>query len=68
VPWGYIVDYDRHNATYKRLLRYEPHATLVLHRVFERFAAVTCPSVMELARRWEREGRTGPFLGPGVGS
>jgi hypothetical protein len=66
VPWGYIVDYDRHNVTYKRLIRYEPHATLVLHHVFERFAAMTRPSVMELTRLWEREGRTWPFFGPEV--
>jgi len=66
VPWGYVVDYDRHSATYKRFLRYEPHATLVVHHVFERFAAMVRPSVMELTRVWEREGRAWPFFGPEV--
>jgi hypothetical protein len=66
VPWGYIVDYDKHSATYKHFVPYEPHAVLVVEQVFKRFAGMVSPSVMELARMWERERRVWPFFGPEV--
>jgi len=66
VQWGYIVDYDPHSPTYKYFVRYEPHAVLVVEHVFRRFSRMPRPSVMELARTWEREGRVWPYFGPEV--
>ncbi len=45
------------NRLLLRPVRYEPHAVLVVEHVFRRFSRMPRPSVMELARTWEREGR-----------
>lgn len=66
MPWGYIVDYDKHSPTFRHFLRYEPHATLVIEQVFRRFAAMITPSVMQLAQQWQRDGLVLPFFGPEV--
>jgi len=66
VPWGYIVDYDQDSATFKRLVPYEPHAVLVVEKVFRRFASLIQPTVTELARSWQREGLVWPFFGADV--
>ncbi len=62
VPWGYRVDYDRHSPIYMHFVRHEPHATLVIDDIFARFARLLTPSVVELARQWEREGLLFPFF------
>jgi hypothetical protein len=66
VPWGYRVNYDRRSDTYRRLVRYDPHAVLATEHIFARFAGMLHPSVVELARQWEREGLVFPFFGPEV--
>ena len=66
VPWGYVVDYDQNSATYRRLVPYEPHAVLVVERVFRRFASMVQPTVTELARSWQREGLVWPFFGADI--
>jgi len=38
-PWGVIVDYNEHSPTYKRFIKYEPHAKVVLE-ILERFYAL----------------------------
>jgi hypothetical protein len=62
VAWGYRVDYERPSPTFMHFVRYEPHATLVASDLFARFAGLLHPSVVELARQWEREGLLFPFF------
>jgi len=66
VPMGYVVDYDPRSPTFKRFVLYEPHALLVVERVFQYFARLPNPSVMAVARHWECEGLAWPFYGPEV--
>ena len=66
VPWGYVVDYDRRSATYKRLVRYLPHAALVQEELFRYFASMSQPSVTGVVRHWEASGLLFPFYGDEV--
>jgi len=66
IPWGYLVDYDAYSPTFKRFVRYEPHARLVVDHIFRTFAALPTPSTIEVARHWGREGLVWPFFGLGV--
>jgi hypothetical protein len=49
---SYIVDYNPLSPTYKHFIPYRPHADLVLHEIFERFAKLPYPSVPALVRAW----------------
>jgi len=66
VAWGYVVDYDERSATYKRLVPYPPHVPLVVDEIFRHFAGLPRPTLLELARHWERAGLLFPFYGPEV--
>ena len=66
VPWGYVVDYDEHSPTYRRLVPYVQHSVLVVEKVFQRFAGMIQPTVTELARSWLRDGLVWPFFGEDV--
>src|SRR5262249_15286952 len=66
VPPGYVVGYDVRSATYKHFIAYPPHARLLVDEVFQYFAQLSHPSVMEVARHWEREGLAWPFYGQDV--
>lgn len=66
VAWGYLVDYDRHSSTFMHLVRYEPHAALVVDHLFRRFAALAHPSPTAIARQWDEDGLVFPFFGPDV--
>lgn len=66
VPYGFIVDYNERSSTYKHLQLYEPHVPLVVDHVFKYFANLPTPSMMEVARYWDREGLVWPFYGPEI--
>src|SRR5258708_2657281 len=66
VPWGYLVNYDQQSPTFKHYMRYAPHATLITNHVFQPFAGLLRPSVVEVSRLWERTGLVWPFFGPEV--
>jgi hypothetical protein len=62
--WGYVVDVDSTLPSYKHLIPYRPHATLVDEQVFTRFMHMTYPSVSRLAAEWEKEGLVWPAFDP----
>ncbi len=66
VTWGYVVDYDQRSAGYKHLMPYPPHVPLVVDDIFHYFASLPRPTLLGLARHWEREGLLFPFYGPDV--
>jgi hypothetical protein len=66
VPWGYVVNYDSQSPLYKHFAPYDPHAKLVTNHVFQIFAAMPFPSVVEVARHWGSLGLVWPFFGPEV--
>lgn len=66
VSWGYVVDYDRRSATYKRLISYPSHASLVQEELFRFFAAMSEPSVTGVVRHWEKYGLLFPFYSDDV--
>lgn len=59
---GYLVDYDPKNPTYKHYILYPPHADLVLHEIFERFARMPYPSVPALVRYWNESNGMEPVI------
>jgi hypothetical protein len=61
---GYVVDYDPASPNYKRYVPYRPHATLVLHEIFERFARMPYPSVPALVRAWNAPNGMPPVSDP----
>jgi hypothetical protein len=63
VPWGYVVDYDSHSSSCTRFAPCDPHAKLVTDHVFQVFAAMPFPSVVEVARHWGSLGLIWPFFG-----
>lgn len=68
VPWGYLVDYDPHSATYMHYQPYEPHVPLIVEHVFGAFTRLPQPSVMEIARQWDEAERVFPFFGSDIDS
>jgi hypothetical protein len=66
VSWGYVVDYDRRSETYKRLVPYPPHVSLVQEELFRFFASMPQPSVTGVVRHWEESGLLFPFYGDDV--
>ena len=66
IPWGYVVDYDKRNSTYKHFIPYAPHAELVTHQIFGRFIQMVNPTPTGLAREWWDKGMVWPFFGEDV--
>ncbi len=64
---GYIVDFYQMSPTYKRYVPYPPHAALVLHDIFERFARMPYPSVPALVRAWNAPNGMTPIADPTTG-
>ncbi len=64
---GYVVDYHPKSPTYKRYIPYRPHADLVLHEMFERFAKLPYPSVPALVRAWNASNGMVPVFDDVVG-
>ncbi len=64
---GYLIDYDTKSPTYKRYMLYPPHADLVLHEIFERFAKMPYPSVPALVRAWNASNGMEPVADPLTG-
>ncbi|MBA2679958.1 MAG: hypothetical protein H0U76_16370 [Ktedonobacteraceae bacterium] len=66
IPWGYLVDYDKHQVTYKHFIPYAPHAELITNQVFRRFTLLVNPTPTQVARAWWDGGIVWPFFASDV--